>query len=96
MNSNKDVLEKVRNLEAKIKSIASKYKNKYLSSSERNDAHREIATFKEQVEFFSFDIENKLQDAAKNQGLVVLNSLKELAAGIEKNISDNIPDSEFM
>lgn len=96
MNSNTGIAEKAQKLEKQIKRILSKYENKDLSQSERCDAHKEIAFFKDQVEFLSTDIEIKLQGKAKSKGLVVINSLKKLSTGIEQNINDNIPDSEFI
>ena len=95
MNIYQGIAEKAQEFEKQIKRIFSKYENKDLSSSERNDALTEVAIFNEQVEGFSLQL-GSLQGKAKSQALVVLDSLKKLGAGIEKNIHDNTPSSEYM
>lgn len=93
--SNKGISETAKQFEKQINRFIRKYENKALSASERNVALSEIAIFNDQVKSFAIQFGDNFQSEVKNEALAVISSLKKMSAGIEGNIHENTPDSEF-
>jgi len=95
MSENLQNIEKAKNFVKKAERLAKKYKDKDMTSSERNDAVQEVAIFNEQLNNFSIGFGEHFTSEIKSEMNGLIHGIKKLSAQVSANIEENRPNSEY-
>ena len=95
MSENLQKIETVKNFVKRLDSLSKRYKNKDMTSSERNDAVREITIFNEQINDFSIGFGDHFTSEIKSEMNGLIHSVKKLSSQISVNIEENRPNSDY-
>mgnify|MGYP000447418644 FL=1 len=77
-------------------SLQKKYKDKDMTSSERNDAVQEVTIFNEQFNNFSIGFGSNFRSDLKSEINDLIHGIKKLSSQVSDNIEENRPDSEYI